>query len=549
MAIYQLFGSLVLALIWTYKETHSSFFFLIKNFLNREVKMSFSHEKQVDVIKIPSGKIGLVEAKKGENLSGNQFGKVVECMNFQDEIAFINNGGQKGKQLSFLTAGTYRINTEYFSVEIADEIRINEDAIGLVRARSGQPRFRQHFGKVVECNDFQDAQAFINNGGQEGKQLAILTSNIYSINTWIFEITIGSITKIPWDEIGLVFANDGTDIPLPRKLGKIVECKNFEDAQAFIDNGGESGKQLAILREGKKYQINTELFTVITSANAEQYGLKPKQLKYYKVEQDSIGIVRTTEGRTDLLRMFGPRIEGHDNFQSPQKFIDAGGYKGLQEEVLLEAEYSLNPWFVRVEQAPLVEIPPHCIGILSETFPETIDHKSVNNAITIKPPGKHPINTAIQKVYIVPTNTIRVRWWDRSKNTPLDYPPLIIRTNEESYLLNLILEFTIQKDSTYDSTYEFIKAVAGNLNELRVVSHEYLISTFVEGNLEDIVIDIYRCEISKHNHEELKTNEIQDKIKQQAKSKMMERCKPYYISIEENKESMSFFFSRDREEM
>ena len=152
----------------------------------------------------------------------------------------------------------------------------------------------------------------------------------------------------------------------------------------------------------------------------------------------------------------------------------------------------------------------------------------------MKPPGKHQINTAIQKVYIVPTNTIQVRWWNISRNTPLDYPPLIIRTNEESkeYLLHLILEFRIQKDSTYDSTYEFIKAVAGNLNELRVVSHEYLISTFVEGNLEDIVIDIYRCEISRHNHEELKTNEIQDRIKQQAKSKMMERCKPYYISIE-----------------
>lgn len=506
-----------------------------------------------DIIEIPSGKIGLVEAQKGGNPAfSGRFGRVVECQNFQDEIAFINNGGQRGKQLSFLIAGTYHINPEYFYVEIVDEICINEDQIGIVTAKYGRQRpLGQQFGNFVECNNFQDAQAFIENDGQQGKQLVILTSNTYSINTWIFEVEIRPVTKIPLGEIGLVIANDGQVMPNHRRLGRSVKCKDFEDAQAFIDNGGECGPQLAILRDGKKYQINTELFTVITSANPEKARLKPEQLKYYKVERDSIGIVRTTEGTTDLSRMFGPRIEGHDNFQSPQKFIDVGGYKGLQEEVLLEAEYSLNPWFVTVEQVPFVEIPPHCIGILLNVFPERIGHELENNAITIKPPGKHPINTAIQKVYIVPTNTIQVRWWEISRNTPLDYPPLIIRTNEESkeYLLNLILKFTIQKDYTYDSTYEFIKAVAGNLNELRVVSHEYLISTFVEGNLEDIVIDIYRCEISRHNHEELKTNEIQDRIKQQAKSKIIEWCKHYYINIEENKEPMSFFFSRDREEM
>ncbi len=45
-----------------------------------------------DIIEIPSGKIGLVEAKKGGNPAfSGRFGRVVECQNFQDEIAFINN--------------------------------------------------------------------------------------------------------------------------------------------------------------------------------------------------------------------------------------------------------------------------------------------------------------------------------------------------------------------------------------------------------------------------------------------------------------------------
>lgn len=441
--------------------------------------MSFSHENQVDVIDIPSGKIGLVEAKKGKNLSSNQFGKVVECINFQDETTFINNGGQKGKQLSFLTAGTYHINTEYFYVEIVDKIRINEDEIGLVRAKAGQPlSLGQHFGKVVECNNFQDAQAFINNGGQEGKQLAILTSNTYSINTWIFEVTISSITKITLGEIGLIIANDGEVMPNHRQLGRNVECKDFEDAQAFIDNGGESGKQLAILRDGKNYQINTELFTVITSANAEQYGLKSEQLKLYKVEKDSIGIVTTTEGKTGLS--YGSTIEGHDNFQTPQKFIDGGGYKGLQEEVLLEAEYSLNPWFVKVEQVPITEIPINCIGILQNIFYGQIQYKLKDTTIyKIIPPGKFAINTSIYKVFHVPTNTVCVYWWDKPQNKWWSYEPLIMKTQDESkeIVINLLLEFKVRQDFAY----QFIQQFGDEIGNSSVVSHQDLIEICVRN--------------------------------------------------------------------
>ena len=38
---------------------------------------------------------------------------------------------------------------------------------------------------------------------------------------------------------------------------------------------------------------------------------------------------------------------GHDSFQRGQAFIDAGGCRGLQEEVLLSGSWNLNPWLVR----------------------------------------------------------------------------------------------------------------------------------------------------------------------------------------------------------
>ena len=43
-------------------------------------------------------------------------GKVVDCDNFQDARKFLVNGGEKGRQLGILTAGTYRINTALFTV-------------------------------------------------------------------------------------------------------------------------------------------------------------------------------------------------------------------------------------------------------------------------------------------------------------------------------------------------------------------------------------------------------------------------------------------------
>ena len=57
-------------------------------------------------------------------------------------------------------------------------------------------------------------------------------------------------------------------------------CDNFQDARAFLINGGEKGRQLAILTAGT-YRINTALFTVITAATASHYGLTPNQLYVY----------------------------------------------------------------------------------------------------------------------------------------------------------------------------------------------------------------------------------------------------------------------------
>ena len=61
---------------------------------------------------IPTGKIGLILAKDGAELeTGRILGRKVECDSYQDAVAFLNNGGRKGRQTAIITPGSYRINT------------------------------------------------------------------------------------------------------------------------------------------------------------------------------------------------------------------------------------------------------------------------------------------------------------------------------------------------------------------------------------------------------------------------------------------------------
>jgi uncharacterized membrane protein YqiK len=381
-----------------------------------------------DVIHIHADQVGIVEAKDGAPVPpGQNFGKVVECNDFQDAQAFFEKGGQRGKQLAILKAATYQINTELFKIQRDSLIRIQAGEVGIVEARDGAllpPG--QNFGKVVECNDFQDAQAFFDQGGQKGKQLAILKSGTYQINTALFKLHKAPVVKVLPGEIALVVAQGGTPLSPERILGRAVECNNFEDAQAFITNGGQRGKQLAILRAGE-YQINTDLFTIVTTVNAIEYGMKPEDLKICTIGADKIGIVTTLDGLpTPEGEVAGSFIKGHDKFQNGQKFIDAGGFRGLQEEFLQEGSWSLNPWFVQVEQVPLTEISADKVGVITSYIGKNVDSASTKESRLVDEgykgvqkiplrPGKYPVNTRVKTVEIVPTNEIILNWSDEPK--------------------------------------------------------------------------------------------------------------------------------------
>jgi uncharacterized membrane protein YqiK len=267
-------------------------------------------------------------------------------------------------------------------------------------------------------------------GGEAGYQADTLPPGLhFGYFRWQYRILKLPVTVVPQGEIALVVAADGAAIRAEQILGKVVACDNFQNGREFLVNGGEKGRQLGILTAGT-YRINQALFTVITASNAMEHGMSPEQLMLHRVEPDMVGIVTTLDGRPiEAGEIAGPVIAAHENFQNGQAFLDGGGRRGLQEQILLSGTWNLNPWFVQVEQVPMVQIPIGYVGVvISYVGQAHVDvsglefkhgdlvnqgHKGV--WVTPLYPGKHPLNTRVMKVELVPTTNIVLNWATRTE--------------------------------------------------------------------------------------------------------------------------------------
>jgi uncharacterized membrane protein YqiK len=295
-------------------------------------------------------------------------------------------------------------------------VLIQERQVGVVVKRFGGSGLQP--GQLIALN------------GEPGYQADTLAPGLhFGYYRWQYRVIKVAVTIVPQGEIGLVLAAAGAPIPPERILGKIVDSDNFQDARKFLINGGEKGRQLGLLTAGT-YRINTALFTVITSWTAEEHGMVSDQLTLQRVQSDMVGIVTTLDGRPiEATEIAGPTIPGHDNFQNAQAFLDGGGRRGLQEQILLSGTWNLNPWFAQVEQVPMVQIPIGYVGVVISFVGQAhvdvsgveFKHGDLVNAghkgvwVTPLYPGKHPINSRVMKVEPVPTTNIVLNWANRTE--------------------------------------------------------------------------------------------------------------------------------------
>jgi uncharacterized membrane protein YqiK len=292
---------------------------------------------------------------------------------------------------------------------------IAEDQSGLVIKRFGRPL---ESGRIIALD------------GEAGYQARMLSPGWhFGLWRWRYKVVKVPVVVVEPGEIALVVAADGQAIPAERVLAREVECDHFQNAEAFLRNRGERGRQVAFLTAGT-YRINPALFEVVTPADAKAHGMAPDDLHVHALAPDRVGIVTMLDGRPipsgDLA---GPVVSGHESFQRGQAFLDAGGCRGLQEEVLLSGSWNLNPWLVQVEAVALTEIPIGYVGVVvSYVGREHLDvsgdaftHGDLvekgRKGVWVEPllPGKHPINSRVMKVELVPTTNIVLNWAQRTE--------------------------------------------------------------------------------------------------------------------------------------
>ncbi len=271
--------------------------------------------------------------------------------------------------------------------------------------------------------------------GEAGIQADTLAPGLhFFLWPWQYRIKLQDFLVVPQDCIGVVEARGGIPLTEGRVLGKRVECKAFQDARAFLVGGGQRGPQITIIPPGT-YRINTSVFSVNTA-------------KVLEIPVNAVGIVTIKDGKPLTTgEIAGPEVKDHNSFQDAQAFIDSGGYKGLQEQVMLAGRYFINPMFATVEIKPMTAIPIANVGVViayvgepgKDVTGDAFKHGNIvgrgEKGVWNDPldPGMYPINPYTIRVELVPTANVVLNWADgktEAHNLDKDLSTITVRSSD-----------------------------------------------------------------------------------------------------------------------
>lgn len=275
------------------------------------------------------------------------------------------------------------------------------------------------FGKHKELPDGR----IIATKGEAGYQARTLAPGLYWFMwPWQYSVQFQPFTIIPEGKIGLVLSNDGAELPTGNILGRKVSSDNFQDANSFLLNGGQKGRQTSILTPGT-WRINTYAFTIQVTDMTH-------------IRENMLGIVTLLDGAPIVHgQIAGKDVPGHNNFQDIDMFLVNGGNRGLQPQVILAGSYYINPWAVQLEEIPMTDVPIGHVGVVIsyigedgvDVTGESFKHGNIVTkgfrGVWMEPlgPGKYPINKYTMKIEMVPTTNLVLNWANaRSESHALD---------------------------------------------------------------------------------------------------------------------------------
>ncbi len=313
---------------------------------------------------------------------------------------------------------------------------ISNDRIGIVEKRFSRK------GSIKS--------GFIALHGEAGFQPQVLRGGLHYLQPFQYRVHIMPLVTIPQGKIGYVFARDGKPLEPSQVLASNVAVSDFQDVEGFMKSGGQRGPQRRILREGT-YAINLVQFVVITEERvfslplsreeseiirrmadviAERKGFRPVVIKD---TDDLVGIVTVHDGPSlSQGEIIAPVVGDqpgqpetyHNDFQDPDRFLNAGGRRGRQLQVLVEGTYYINRLFATVEMIAKTIVEVGNVGVVVSYTGEIgadLSGKEYRHGELVEKgkrgvwsdpllPGKYAFNTYAGKVIMVPTTNIILKW-------------------------------------------------------------------------------------------------------------------------------------------
>jgi len=293
---------------------------------------------------------------------------------------------------------------------------------------------------------------FIALHGEAGFEPEILRGGLHVFFPFTYRIHKSDLVTVGQGKIAYVFARDGAPLGASQVLAAndTEEKSDFQDARKFLVGGGQKGPQRKVLREGT-YAINTTQFAIITDERVYGHALSQQERDVLDgmrrtiadrdgfapiilaADHDLVGIVTVHDGPSlPPGEIIAPELGTdlhvdetfHNNFQEPEKFLKAGGFRGRQLQVVVEGTWYINRLFATVESVPKSVIPVGNVGVvIFYTGPITADVSGeqyrhgelvVNGSRGVWKdpmlPGKYAFNTYAGKIEIIPTVNFILKW-------------------------------------------------------------------------------------------------------------------------------------------
>jgi uncharacterized membrane protein YqiK len=293
---------------------------------------------------------------------------------------------------------------------------------------------------------------FIALNGEAGFEPEVLRGGLHFFFPFMYRIHKSDLVTVGQGTIAYVFARDGAPLGASQVLGAndTEDKSDFQSARRFLLGGGQKGPQRKILREGT-YAINTTQFAIITDERVYGLALSPQERAVLDgmkqtitdragfapvvlaANQDLVGIVTVHDGPSlPPGEIIAPEVGTdlrnadtfHNNFQEPERFLRAGGYRGRQLQVIVEGTWYINRLFATVEAVAKTVIPVGNVGVvIFYTGPHTGDVSGeqyrhgelvVNGSRGVWQdpllPGKYAFNTYAGKIEIIPTVNFILKW-------------------------------------------------------------------------------------------------------------------------------------------